>query len=513
MKRTSGLIVCPGDDCCGYFDPLVVYQLLETSEAARYLRILHEVVFEEIAEFRHTAAEIRDSITLRCPNCSVAVGKQVYFIIVRAHCLRFSNVQFYKLLTDPSPDACSAVMCLACAGYYCNYCFAVFSTGDGSKDRAAAHVHAAEHKEVAPGESSDAFLALETVQHGQHLYHAKQLRSFLSAALIPHVPVTEQVAEDAVMKLGAALLLCHEEINSELAGGTCFALWTEALATHRIFHHGELGADLPESAVPAAILSPNSEANRKSNEAMLASALLTDNKLAATQIMSMVAHHKKKLAEGGSTSVAISREVSSQLPAAVAAATLSESDEAVAIELLADDISPLGIIRQRSLTRGVSISNAAPFAASAARAATFASFDPNFVSTDEGGVKRPLLLLALLMRQVDVAIQLVQMGADAFSCPGPATGEGHCGRSALYVAIELGLVKVIEEIAKQAIVEGRTAADWSAPLTTEANKYSAMHICTVYNRGNLVQLFFDQGADIDADEAEYRFNRESSCFC
>lgn len=66
--------MCPGDDCCGYFDPMVVNQSLETSVAARYLRILHEVVFEELADFRLAVADIRDSLTLRCPNCLVAVG-------------------------------------------------------------------------------------------------------------------------------------------------------------------------------------------------------------------------------------------------------------------------------------------------------------------------------------------------------------------------------------------------------------------------------------------------------
>ena len=42
-----------------------------------------------------------EQMTMQCPHCNAAV--------------------------DPDPDGCSAVLCLNCGQYYCNYCFKGYS--------------------------------------------------------------------------------------------------------------------------------------------------------------------------------------------------------------------------------------------------------------------------------------------------------------------------------------------------------------------------------------------------
>lgn len=90
-----------------------------------------------------------------------------------------------RVMTDPLPDACSAVMCLCCGYYYCNYCFVGFNSGDGNKDRADAHVHVAEHKPVREdsGDTRDAFLPLEVTRRGQQKVQQHQLLQYLLRAL------------------------------------------------------------------------------------------------------------------------------------------------------------------------------------------------------------------------------------------------------------------------------------------------------------------------------------------
>lgn len=101
LSRSSGCIPCPVRSCSrpqspagghGFFDPLLAYyQLSITSErvAKRYLNILSSGIYEKDKKIRSICEKLRSALTLNCPLCSFAV--------------------------DPSPDACSAIMCLVCS--------------------------------------------------------------------------------------------------------------------------------------------------------------------------------------------------------------------------------------------------------------------------------------------------------------------------------------------------------------------------------------------------------------
>jgi hypothetical protein len=91
---------------------LVLFVLVPCSAAARerqrYLSILEDICATH-QPVKLLKSAMLDLMTLKCPNCKTPV--------------------------DPLPDACSAVMCLSCGGYYCNYCFEGFSTGMSGKFR------------------------------------------------------------------------------------------------------------------------------------------------------------------------------------------------------------------------------------------------------------------------------------------------------------------------------------------------------------------------------------------
>lgn len=108
-------VFCPADGCRSNFNVIELFSLLRPREKARYCSIVADLLGND-PNLRMLHSTLIDLMTLKCPSCKTPV--------------------------DPLPDACSAVMCLNCGHYYCNYCFLGFSTGATDKDRAAAHEHA-----------------------------------------------------------------------------------------------------------------------------------------------------------------------------------------------------------------------------------------------------------------------------------------------------------------------------------------------------------------------------------
>jgi hypothetical protein len=159
LRKSSGLIPCPVDQCGDLFDPIELYAKFSESLKKRWKTFLLEIIFEENKDIRTLSHRIRDQLTLFCPCCHITV--------------------------DPTPDACSAIMCLLCSNYYCNYCFIGFQTGDAFDDRAQSHIHVSshniqQHENDNNSSYSDPFLPPELVTKGQLQVRRERLIAFLN---------------------------------------------------------------------------------------------------------------------------------------------------------------------------------------------------------------------------------------------------------------------------------------------------------------------------------------------
>ena len=149
-------------------------------------------IFDVESNVLRVRSAILDVMTLRCPNpnCRVAV--------------------------DPTPDACSAILCLNCGWYYCNLCFKGFGvskSGDlniaDSENRAAAHTHAASHNTTASLEERDAFLSPEIVRNGQREHITKLLVRMSALAMS-----SKEFGIDSASDLSLAMILSYSDIKS-----------------------------------------------------------------------------------------------------------------------------------------------------------------------------------------------------------------------------------------------------------------------------------------------------------
>ena len=137
LRQNRCQVECVFPGCEVYYDPIILYTRLYLRERSRYLSILTDVLNADIREM-HRA--LLDTLVLHCPTCQTSV--------------------------DPSPDACSAVMCLNCGGYYCNFCFEAFSEYASEKNRALAHAHVAGHHTAADPNDRSAFLPNDVLLAG-----------------------------------------------------------------------------------------------------------------------------------------------------------------------------------------------------------------------------------------------------------------------------------------------------------------------------------------------------------
>lgn len=179
LKKNGGKISCPNFQCEGTFDPVAIFLKMTERERSRYISIitLLSETNKLLSTFRGTLHEI---LVLRCPDCKTPV--------------------------DPYPDACSAVMCLSCGHYYCNYCFRGFATGNEDDDRAKCHTHVAEHNTT---EQKDPFLSAELVKSGQNKVQLKMLCNCLRLALSSR----EFLTADGRHVVALALLLVSRDIE------------------------------------------------------------------------------------------------------------------------------------------------------------------------------------------------------------------------------------------------------------------------------------------------------------
>jgi ankyrin repeat protein len=255
LKKNGGKISCPNFQCEGTFDPIAVFVKMSDREKSRFISIIN-LLSESNKRLNTLRSTLHEVLVLRCPcpGCKTPV--------------------------DPFPDACSAVMCLSCGNYYCNFCFEGFSTGNGEDNRAKCHTHVAEHNTT---EHKDPFLSAELVKSGQLQVQLGLLCNCLKLVLSSR----EYLSPEGRHVTALAFLLISpdiEDISSKLE-----AVWEAAVSggaypprkTVGTVDSGT-GRDGQQAvAAPAAVFGPPVNTGAQ----QLANAIKTDNRMGCMQIL------------------------------------------------------------------------------------------------------------------------------------------------------------------------------------------------------------------------------------
>jgi uncharacterized protein len=209
LRKNKCAIECPVIGCHCVYNPIQIFSIIGTNERARYISIIKSISesFSSINRLRNT---FQDILTLNCPTCRRPV--------------------------DPFPDACSAVMCLNCGNYYCeflfllssldyhfvgNYCFQGFATGNSEEDRAASHTHSALHHPSEDPTKRDAFLPVEVIKIGQLERQQSQLVQCVALAM-----TSKEFAIDNRRDIALSLIMLHLELGDMQT--TASEIWSRA---------------------------------------------------------------------------------------------------------------------------------------------------------------------------------------------------------------------------------------------------------------------------------------------
>ena len=360
---------------------------------------------------------ILDVMTLKCPTCRVPV--------------------------DPFPDACSAVMCLNCGNHYCNYCFTPFTTG------VLAHEHVASHSTNDRPENRDAFLSAELVAEGQRLHQILQLESCVSLAL-----ASPEYGVNGGHDVSIALVMCYSEIT---------ALKIDVLQllenSRNIVMTGSsrpLDNEVPTTNTPNKETDPvnNDNAIRKfgaqtsSDEYDLGSGMEYDDNSAPF------------------LDVFDPTNIDDQQPFIPPPSTLvvpTAQIHGYTWDVRRDTIQQPEVVQRQG---AIQLANAlitynTEAATQIMHTYRDGSLDVNYIELKHG---HPLCSLALITGQSDIALKLLEMGADPLK---PNTS----GRTVLYMAAEAGLENVI-----RCILKLHPNIDVNAPITSEHQKYCLTHV-------------------------------------
>eukprot|EP01041_Mallomonas_annulata_P001974 gene1974-3840_t len=200
--------------------------LRKTDWRARHMFVQH--IFPKLFEL-NASSEI-----FRCPaeNCNEGFDSILLYNIIDAP----SKVQNKSIIefilstlseinkdkiSDPSPDGCSAVRCLSCGHWYCNYCFMSFTTENSDQNKTEDHTHTATHHPSNVLVERSAFLPEVVIQCGHMEYKKSKLVNALYDAL-QSIPSKYRSKQD----ISIALILIANDIDEF----DISAIWKESLA-------------------------------------------------------------------------------------------------------------------------------------------------------------------------------------------------------------------------------------------------------------------------------------------
>eukprot|EP01041_Mallomonas_annulata_P001842 gene1842-3575_t len=466
MRENQCCIKCPVPDCASMFDSVRLYSRMSTREKSRYLSIINDVLLD-IPKFKHIHNCLCDVLTLKCPSCAAAV--------------------------DPFPDACSAIMCLNCGYYYCNFCFAAFATGHPNIDRAMAHEHAADHHPSSlPGERSS-FLPADICQAGQLKYQCKQVENAIRKLLLPTVtviessPVNNIVLSVADMALG--ILLCVREL--EEVGVSLETMWDSVVAEYNqttSIHvenvdHGN-GMDRADSDSDVV----HSSDHHHHHNAHRRPVIIQPRPHISTDLTSSSSGRPQSASDTNDDIRNIVNQSSS---------TSTTDSNTASIPTARSDVVigrgvGMGVVRDGGLQMANAIKSQNAAAVSQLFHCYRDNLDVDFVDPEHG---LPLVSLAVLTTLPEVALQLIHRGADPF------LASSQSGRSVLFILIEAGRLDLLRAVATR-----HPDMDLDRSLTTEIHRYTALALAVKSNHLSIVRYLIGSGAGLDVVEGEHGYS-------
>lgn len=431
MRETRCAIPCPAENCRSKFDPLRVFHQMPAREKARYKSILDDVT-SNLDSLQMLRSAILDVMTLKCPTCSVPV--------------------------DPYPDACSAVMCLNCGNHYCNFCFTPFSTG------VLAHEHVASHSTSEKPENRDAFLSSELVAGGQRQYQISQLEKCISLALS-----SAEFGIDGGHEVSLALILCYTEVSD--LNIDILNLW-QAARKIVMCGYASRPSKTPSSGgrgrPSRSFISSDARIRSVGSSFMVSTSSDDFDSTDDTEIDGMSSFSDLFGPNADDQHPYIARNPTTPSSLEAAAEVVNVRDGPLdSMTRVRDAMQQQDVVQRQGATQ---LANALITYNTEAAAQIMSTFNDGSLDVNYTDVKHgyPLCSLALITGQADIALKLLELGADPLK-------PNASGRTVIYVAAEAGLENVIRYI-----VHLHPQLDMNAPITSELQRYSPIHVAARY---------------------------------
>eukprot|EP01036_Dinobryon_divergens_P025726 gene25726-34303_t len=449
LRRNKGRISCPVPECSDCIHSLMGFDRLAERERLRYLNILSQENSDESSNVQRVKAAMLDLLTLRCPNpqCREAV--------------------------DISSDGCSAVMCLHCGCYFCNFCFKGYGYPNSS----------------AVAAERDAFLPMAIVSEGQRNHTTNLLVRFCTLAMS-----SREYGVDGAADLSMAMIFCFKDFQT--LGIDPMHIWTAALSSIQGIEpagqvlRGETNPpsndEYPDGTTVNAVEPEAAPAERAtlSPSAQLALAISTSNSTAANQLL----HNAEGLDVNyvapnlDAIAIALIEMGASVLPGPEPPArSIIEMHPNIPmnepVHNERENYRPIHVVARYNhghlvrclVERGASL------------------------EIEESELSYTPLTLALVMKHEWVAEELILAGADSISVP----------PSPLYFAAEKGMSSIIrlvyelhKEDANLVSIMNRPAVLWVENNVTYTQ--NLVHVAVIKKQLGVLSLLIELGLDLNA---------------
>jgi cytohesin len=481
LRASKCRVKCPDTECQEFYDSMYILNKMRKQERDRFLGVMKDLLLKGPTgvslPLHKNVVALQELMTLKCPACNATV--------------------------DPTPDGCSAVMCLNCGGHYCNVCFECFSTGDVEKDRSASHTHAATHATHVELASRSAFLPNHIVEKGQK----DLLSSMIIEAVVKKIAGADpETVLDTRHEAAMILMIVEPELND--LGLKAVALWK--MIESKLPKALQLTMQITDG-VEAGVSSSTPSKRKRSSRAASEEAGSGDAGSGETKLgtrtsararnaaaAAAAAAESPSRAESGKDTVAGGAKTQSSKQdynnSTDAAAKQKEAIHGMEVEtsfLPAEGST--GVVKKGGAALANAILSDNQMAIKQLMSISEDEFDIDYVDTRHG---HPLASLSILTGKYDLALNLLTRGADPLKA-------NTAGRSVLYIAVEAGACELVEVILDMLLLKGIDAVNMVS--TTEIQAYRPLHVAARYNYGRVVELLLSRGAELDVREGEHGY--------
>lgn len=522
LRASKCRVKCPDTSCEHTFDTFAIMDIMKKEEKARYSGVVKEIMLKDTSgttlPLMKKVVAVQECMTLKCPACQATV--------------------------DPTPDGCSAVMCLNCGAHYCNVCFECFNTGKADTDRAAAHTHAAKHAtHVAPNRRS-AFLPNHIVEKGQKELLGKIVKRTVVDLVLSEIQEGEDqpplsdllhevdmiivIVEAELRDLGIKITQVRKDAGAEIRARLRQIVKGAGYTPpkrKRVTSGSPADLDDAEEAVekaPAADSATGTGAaqvsvsGRKTRSSTVAGTARAAAAVAAIEDgnqqrveyphkpvdgwISVDKNSDKKSKRKKEAKEESPRDDGKMTTRGAGASSSSSSGQGA--ESTEMEVETLSDMPEESGTQTVKKGGAAfanailsdnQIAVKQLLTIPDEEFDFDYVDTRHG---HPLSSLSILTGKYDLAMNLLTRGADPLK-------HNTSGRTVLYIAVEAGACELVEIMLDMLSLKGIDAVNMIS--TTEIQAYRPLHVAARYNHGRICELLISRGAELDVREGEHGY--------